>query len=362
MVHEHRLRVAGAELIAGLGLVFVLAGVSFWYTTILPTRPPMQAALYELVMHVLFGVVILALGIHTERSDLTVDERFDVMLWCFSGFLFLVTLAVWGELTTLSSEGLTSTVVSAVVVFGSMGGAFGGIAGVNWGRSHRNQELAKENEAQRETLVLLTRLLRHDIRNDMMAIKGHADIVSEHVAQDGKSSVAVIQQYADAILRLLSDTVDVAKSLGGERELTRIDLTRVLREEALSFQDANPTVDVKTEIPDGLRVIADSLIHQLFRNLLENSVAHNDPEGLSIRLEVLETDGTVEVVIADNGRGIPAELGEGCFELGEQGERSSGDGLGLYLVSRLADIYGGSVALQESTDGATFRVTLKTAD
>lgn len=74
MTHEHRLRTVGAELIAGLGLVFVLAGVIFWSTTVLPAMPSTQAALHELVMHVLFGVVILALGIHTERSDLKADE------------------------------------------------------------------------------------------------------------------------------------------------------------------------------------------------------------------------------------------------------------------------------------------------
>lgn len=361
MGYDNRRRSLGAELIAALGLVFVVAGIAIWYNFVLPDVGSTHAALHELLTHVLFGGVILILGLHTERSDLAADERFDVMVWCFSGFLFLVGLAVWGEVGVLLSEGLTLGIVSDVIVLGSMGGAFGVIAGVNWGRSARNRELAEQNEEQRETLVLLTRLLRHDIRNDMMAINGHAEIVSEHVEAAGESSLEVIRQRTDAILRLLGDTDTLVEALGGDREFETVDLSTVLREEAGSIADSQRTVDIRTDIPDDLSVVADGLVHQLFSNLLENAVAHNDPEDLTIRLEAARMGETVEVLVADDGSGIPEELREDCFELGEQGEHSSGDGLGLYLVSRLADIYGGSVRLEEASGGATFRVSLPAA-
>lgn len=361
MGYDNRTRSLGAELIATLGLIFVVAGIAIWFNFVLPDLDSTQAALHELIMHVLFGGVILVLGLHTERSDLAADERFDVMVWCFSGFLFLVGLAVWGALDVLLSNGLTVGIVSDVVVLGSLGGAFGVIAGVNWGRSARNSELAERNEEQRETLVLLTRLLRHDIRNDMMAIDGHADIVAEHVEPEGESSLEIIHQRTDAILRLLGDTDTLVEALGGDREFEQIDLTSVLREEAGSIADGYPTVDIRTDVPEALSVVADGLVHQLFSNLLENAVAHNDPEDLTIRLEAARLGENVEVLVADDGVGIPAELREDCFELGEQGEHSTGDGLGLYLVSRLADIYGGSVRLEEGTDGATFRVSLPSA-
>lgn len=351
----------GAELIAALGLVFVLSGVTVWWVSVVPATDSIQAALHGLVMHVLFGVVVLALGIHTERSELEPTERFNVMGWCFAGFLFLVTLAVWGQLDELLTYGVSEAVVSDVVVFGSLGGAFGVIAGINGGRSSRNRALAERNEEQRETLVLLTRLLRHDIRNDLMAIRGHADCVADHVRSPGDASLEVIQRRSDSILRLLGDTNSLVQTLGDDQEFDTVDLSVILEEEAERVAKNHPAVTVRTAIPDGLRVVADGLIHQLFSNLLENAVAHNDPEGLTIRLEATRRGETIDVVVADDGDGIPSEIGQACFEMGRQGPDSEGDGLGLYLVSRLGDVYGGDVVLEEDAAGTTFRVSLPAA-
>ena len=147
-----RSRLDGSELVAALGLVFVVSGVTLWWESRLPASSTVWAALYELVVHVLFGGVVLALGVHIERSELSPDERFTVMTWCFSAFLFFMGLAAWSNLASLLAARVTDPFVSDVVVFGSMGGAFGVIAGVNHGRSVRNARLAEHNEDQREKI------------------------------------------------------------------------------------------------------------------------------------------------------------------------------------------------------------------
>lgn len=356
-------RLDGSELVAALGLVFVVSGVTLWWESILPTTSALHAALYQLVVHVLFGGVVLALGVHIERSELSPAERFKVMVWCFSGFLFLLGLAVWSEIAMLVDGRITEQFVSDVVVFGSMGGAFGVIAGVNHGRSVRNGRLAARNETQRETLVLLTRVLRHDIRNDMTAVKGHAELLADHVEPEGESDLEVIRRRSQSVIRLLRDTDTLMETLEEEREFEPIDLTEVLDDEAASVADDHPAVDVHSEIPDGLWAVADGLVHQLFSNLLGNAVAHNDPEDLTIWIQATRDGDVIETVVADDGTGIPPDLREDCFDLGQKGDDSDGDGLGLYLVSRLADVYGGSVTVEESrADGARFVVTLPAAD
>lgn len=356
------LRHFAAECIAALGLVFVVAGVTIWVSFVWPATETAQGALHELVVHVLFGLVILVLGVHTERSDLAVDEQFDVMVWCFSGFVFLVGLAVWGEVDGLAAGGLPRTLVSDIVVFGSMGGAFGVVAGVNWGRSKRNEELAAVNEEQRETLVLLTRLLRHDIRNDLAVVRGHVELVAEQADPSERNSLETIQRHVEGVLRLLADTDTLLKTLDSDREFERVDLSAVLGERVRQVREEHDDVVVRSDVPDGLAVVADGLIDRVFSNLLENAVAHNDPEELVVEVTATRAGGSVEVVVADNGVGIPEEVGEECFELGVQGVGSSGDGLGLYLVSRLVDVYGGQIVLEEAAEGATFRVTLPAAD
>ena len=356
-------RLDGSELVAALGLVFVVSGVTLWWEALLPATSSVQAALYELVVHVLFGGVVLALGVHIERSELSPEERFRVMVWCFSGFLFLLGLAVWEGVSTLFAGEVTRQFVSDVVVFGSMGGAFGVIAGVNHGRSVRNGRLAARNETQRETLVLLTRLLRHDIRNDMTVVNGHAQMLVEQVDPELQSELEVIQRRSQSVVRLLRDTDTLMETLDTEREFEPVDLAEVLEEEVAAVADEHPEVTVESDVPEDLWAVADMLVHQLFSNLLGNAVAHNDPDDLTIRVRAVRDGDVVQTVVADDGRGMPPDVRADCFELGEKGSDSQGDGLGLYLVSRLADVYGGSVTVEESWDGgARFNVLLPAAD
>jgi signal transduction histidine kinase len=353
----------GSVLVSTLGLVFVLSGVAFWSQSLLPAAETVSEALYELVMRVLFGLVILVLGIHIERSELVPEERWEVILWCFSAFLFFFWLAVWSQLDAVLSSTLTRDLVSDVVVFGSIGGAFGGIIGVNRGRATRNGILAERTEDQRETLELLTRLLRHDIRNDMQAISAHAGFLEDEVTEEGTSSLAVIEQRSDAVLRLLEDISTLLETLGSDRELRPVSLKSVIDREVSSLRDSHPALTVETTVPDDLQVVADGLLHQLFLNLLTNAVAHNDPETLTVTIDAASNGELAEITVRDDGSGIPEEIEETLFELGKKGPGSSGDGLGLYLVSRLVDLYGGTVAPAESpSGGARFDITLPAAD
>lgn len=351
--------VDASALVALTGLAFVVGGVTLWYTELAPAAESLHRALYQLVMHVLFGGVILVLGVHVERSELLPEERFAVIVWCYGGFTLMFALSVWGHLGSILAGEVTGAFISDFVMFTSLGGAFGVVSGVNWGRATRNELLAERNEEQSETLALVTRLVSHDIRNDMAIIKGYADILTEHIDEEGSSYVEVIQERIDETVQLLEDTSTLVKSIDEEREFEPIDLSAILDQEVATVRENHPEVTLETDIPAGISVKADSLIQQLFANLLQNAVFHNDAEDLTIELTAEQSGDRVEVVVSDDGRGIPPEVREHCFELGEQGPESGGDGIGLYLVSRLADVYGGTVELEESpTGGARFRVLL----
>lgn len=354
--------VDASALVALLGLAFVVGGVVLWYLEVAPAAESVHAVLYTLVTHVLFGAIVLVLGIDIERSELNPEERFSVLAWCYGGFTLMVALSVWGHLGSILDGTLTVAFASDFVMFASLGGAFGVVTGINWGRATRNRHLAEQNKDHRDTLALLTRLVSHDIRNDMAIIYGYTDILTEQVDEEGRHFVEVIQSRIDDTVRLLEDTSTLVKSIDEERTFEPIDLSTILEQEVATIRENHPRVTVDAEIPPDLTVNADSLLQQLFSNLLQNAVFHNGPEDLVIDVTAQQIDHTSEVVISDNGTGVPPELRERCFELGEQGEGSEGDGIGLYLVSRLADIYGGAVTLEESsTGGARFRVSLPTA-
>lgn len=353
--------VNGSAFVAVLGLVFVASGVTLWVTELAPTAETLHHALYELVMHVLFGGIILVLGAYIERSSLPPEDRFSVLIWFYGGFTLMFCLSVWGHIASIRQGLLTVAFVSDFVVYTSLGGAFGVVAGMNRGQASKNRRLADRNRDQRETLALLTRLVSHDVRNDIAIVKGYAELLEESVDEDDAYVVDVIQSRMDNTTTLLEDAGTLVKTLDEDREFAPVNLSRVLRDEVASLEESNPTVDVETDIPAGIRVKADSLLKQVFSNLLGNAVAHNDAADLTISVRAEQDTGWVTVEVADDGVGIPPEDRERCLELGEQGLESDGDGIGLYLVSRLTSLYGGDVAVDESASGgAKFTVRLPT--
>ncbi len=99
-------------------------------------------------------------------------------------------------------------------------------------------------------------------------------------------------------------------------------------------------------------------------NLIENAIKFNDKNAVKIDIKAETQDGRVKLSVTDNGCGIPPEERERIFEKFYQIERSftgnvEGVGLGLALVKRIVEVYGGDVELiSEIGKGSTFSCTL----
>jgi len=116
------------------------------------------------------------------------------------------------------------------------------------------------------------------------------------------------------------------------------------------------------------RVAADLLVHgdkqllaQAFSNLLDNAIKYV-PAGGKVQLTALRRGKQVEIVVEDNGPGIPAEMREKIFERFTRIDPSrtlAGSGLGLALVKAFVELNQGRIDIGESAlGGAAFRITL----
>ncbi|MDY6776169.1 MAG: HAMP domain-containing sensor histidine kinase, partial [Halobacteria archaeon] len=122
------------------------------------------------------------------------------------------------------------------------------------------------------------------------------------------------------------------------------------------------------DIPD-VDVRANDLLSTVFRNLLNNSVQHNDKPTprVEVSAEIDNVGGRIIVCVADNGPGIPDGRKQEVFGKGEKGLESEGTGVGLYLVNTLVESYGGDVWVEDNPDapdgeGTVFVVELQAAD
>ena len=169
------------------------------------------------------------------------------------------------------------------------------------------------------------------------------------------------RQLTHLVDRLLD--VRVLSSLELALEITEVDLTEVAREAISRLEDAaadtGSTIELEVNGPstgrwDGGR------IDQVITNLVANAIKYAPGSRVVVSIAAAQP-GHVEIAVADEGPGIPAQDQERIFGQYERAAASSsaGMGLGLWIVKRIVAAHGGTVRLESGPGpGARFAVIL----
>ncbi|GAA0510138.1 His Kinase A (phospho-acceptor) domain-containing protein [Halorubrum aquaticum] len=217
---------------------------------------------------------------------------------------------------------------------------------------------------QRDDLRLLNQVMRHDIRNDLQLIGAYAELLEEHVDEEGESYLEIIRKNTKSAVDLTTTVRDLAQvMLREDVETRRVPLDRILSQQVEEVRSAysQAVFTVEGSFPHR-EVLADEMLSSVFRNLLRNAVQHNDETPPKVEVSAAVDGDVVEVRIADNGPGVPEDQHEEIFGKGEKGLDSPGAGIGLYLVRSLVETYGGDVRIEDNEPkGAVFVVDLRLA-
>lgn len=244
-------------------------------------------------------------------------------------------------------------------------------------RIRAHQQLTEQTrllqEADRNKDEFLA-MLAHELRNPLAPIVNAARLlrVLPGAAPDVARLQSVIERQSQHLTRLLDDLLDVARVSRGkivlQREVVSAQTVAAAAVEALTPQAQEKRQSLRLEIdPEPMLIEGDRVrLTQILTNLLHNAIKFTPPAG-RIELSVSGDAAAVHFGVRDDGCGIPAELTPHLFKLFVQGESSvqqppgsSGLGLGLALVRRLAELHGGRVSAQSEgrNRGAEFVVEL----
>jgi signal transduction histidine kinase len=210
----------------------------------------------------------------------------------------------------------------------------------------------------------------HDLRTPLTSILGSALTLEQAGHHDlSRPDVADLVQRIAAnarkLERLLGDLLDLDRLQRGivtpQRRPT--DLSELVERSVAGAENPDGrTIDVALE-PATVSVDA-AKVERIIENLVSNALRHT-PSGAHVWVRASGRDGGLDLVVEDDGPGIPQELREAVFEPFRQAPGSStaahspGVGIGLSLVRRFAELHGGRAWVEERPGGgASFHVFL----
>ena len=209
----------------------------------------------------------------------------------------------------------------------------------------------------------------HELKTPLTSIRGYAETLLDDDLPE-KLTLEFLTSIRKNSLRLehlVEDLLDLSKleSGGWTGRRESVDTKEVAEEAWQVVRDIEDKDGIAFDILGDFSVMGDreGLFH-VFRNLLENSIRHTDSGG-SINVSMaLTQDSMVEVVISDDGEGIPNESLPRIFERFYRADSArardfGGTGLGLAIVRHLVSEMGGEVVAESQLgQGTTVRFTV----
>ena len=228
------------------------------------------------------------------------------------------------------------------------------------------QDLTPLEEIERLRAEFLG-MVSHELRTPLTSIRGSAttmlDATSDLDPAEMRQFLRIIVEQADSMRDLIGDLLDVARIETGTLPvspepadlLTLVDRARNIF--LLSGGKNRLEIDLSPDLP--LVMVDRRRIVQVIGNLLSNA-ARNSPESSPIRVSAVRDGVHVEVSVADEGRGIPAERLPYLFRKFsrvESGDDRGDTGLGLAICRGIVEAHGGRIRAESDGAGLGARFT-----
>ncbi len=225
------------------------------------------------------------------------------------------------------------------------------------------KRLATLDSARREFIANAS----HELRTPIFSLAGFVELLEDEDPDPEARArfVTTMREQIDRLTKLTVDLLDLSKLDADAIEIRRerVELADVARRVAAEFgpaaQSRGSRIEVAAE-PTAAASADPDRVAQIMRILIDNALTHT-PEGTAIAVGTQLRNGSVSLVVADDGPGIDARSRERVFERFYTGDEVSGSGLGLAIARELALRMSGSLELRSRRGRTEFELRLPTA-
>ncbi|MFA9518702.1 PAS domain-containing protein, partial [Halopenitus sp. H-Gu1] len=196
-------------------------------------------------------------------------------------------------------------------------------------------------------LRVLDRVLRHNLRNDMTAIKGYAETIRTEV-EGVDEEIETILEKSGELLQTADKEREIVETITDPPDQKGTDVVSVCQRVVAAMRKRYSESNIELNHPEEASALATGKLGRGIEELIENAIIHNDRETPDVSLTVETSEETVQVEIADNGPGIPEEEVNVLTREYDVEPLYHGSGLGLWLVNWIVRQADGTLTFKEN--------------
>ncbi len=214
----------------------------------------------------------------------------------------------------------------------------------------RTDELSAANEE----LKRFSSALSHDLRAPIRGMSTLASFIQEddgeRLSEESREHLRMIRHRGSSALSMVDGLLELARMGASDEQAEQVDVELLVRE-AFSLVSAPETFRLQTELDVPPLLTVRAALFQVVFNLIANAVRHHDREGGTLLVGGRVVDAMVRIRVTDDGPGVPDEFKSEVFSvfrrLAKDNEKG-GVGLGLPLVKKRVESFGGEVRLEDA--------------
>ncbi|MBU5439326.1 HAMP domain-containing histidine kinase [Tissierella sp. MSJ-40] len=213
--------------------------------------------------------------------------------------------------------------------------------------------------------------LSHDVKTPLTSLVGYLEAIQEKIVteEEKEEYIGVALDKAHHLKDFVESLFEWVK-LDAKEQIFQFEICDLNELSRNVIADWIPTLEDKQftyeiDIPDAeysIRLDRNAYM-RILNNLLQNALLHSG--GDRIGLQISENEKQANIIVTDNGKGIPQKDLPHIFERlyqGDESRRTSGNGLGLSIVRELVTVHGGTICAESPPHGSTtFTITLPKA-
>ena len=232
-------------------------------------------------------------------------------------------------------------------------------------RTERQTELIEKVDNINKELKDFASIVSHDLKAPLRGIKSLAtwilDDCSDKLGEQANEQINLLLGRVERMYNLIEGVLQYSRAGRTEEKPVQVNLEDFIPE---AIDMLVPPENISITFENTMPVIecAETHIMQLFQNLLGNAINYMDKPKGQIKVDCVEEGGFWKFSIADNGPGIEEKHFEKIFNMFHTlsvSEDFKGTGVGLTVVKKIVELYGGSIWVESKIGkGSTFFFTL----